>query len=58
METHDVLQAGGATEGKFLELGPKVANFIGLLLELTRVVDPVDVLLESLWAPIQHDAVT
>ena len=47
-ETHDVLQGSGTTEGIVLEFGQEVFGLIGLLLELVRVVDFLDVLLKSL----------
>jgi len=47
--THDVLQGSGAAEGIVLKLGQEVLGLVGLLLELVRAVDLLDVLLESLW---------
>lgn len=47
-KTHDVLQGGGATEGKVLELSQEGLSLFGLLLELVRAVDLLDMLLESL----------
>ena len=47
-KTYDVLQGGGTAEGVILKLGQKVLGLIGLRLELVRVLDLFDMLLESL----------
>ena len=46
--THDVLQGGGTTEGEVLELGQESVGLFGLLLEVIRVVDLLDMFLEKL----------
>ena len=50
-KTHNVLQGGGTTEGEVLKFGQEVLSVVGLLLELFRVVNLLDVLFESLWVP-------
>ena len=47
-KTYDVLQGGGTAEGVILKLGQKVLGLTGLRLELVRVLDLFDMLLESL----------
>ena len=47
-KTHDVLQGSGTTEGVVLKLGQEMLGLVGFLLELVRVVDLLDMLLESL----------
>jgi len=47
-KTHHVLQGSGTTESEVLKLGQEVLSPLGLLLELVRVVDLLDMFLESL----------
>jgi len=47
-KTHNVLQGGGTTEGVVLKFGQEELRALGLLLELLRAVNLLDVLLESL----------
>ena len=47
-ETHNVFQSCGTTEGVIFEVVQEVLSILGLFLELIRVVDLLDVLLESL----------
>ena len=47
-KTHNILQGSGTSEGKVLKLSKEVLSLIGLLLEVFRVVDLLDMLLESL----------